>query len=168
MHTRIWGLAVFVFVFPGAAVAASTGFERPILEAHNAERRAVAVPDLVWSDRLAADAAVWAQHLAVLGRLQHASRGENPDEGENLWMGTAGAYAVQDMVAGWAGEKSGFHNGVFPDVAANGSWSDVGHYTQMIWKTTTAVGCATASSAQWDVLVCRYGPTGNVMGERPF
>ena len=169
MLGRIAGLAVFVFAFPFAALAAdATGFERPILDAHNVERRAVGSPDLAWSAKLAADAAVWARHLAELGRLQHASRDENPDEGENLWMGTKGAYAVQDMVAGWAGEKAAFRNGVFPDVAANGNWSAVGHYTQMIWKTTTAVGCATARSAQWDVLVCRYGPPGNRMGERPF
>jgi uncharacterized protein YkwD len=164
---RSWMLAVMALQVSGAA-AADTGFERPILAAHNAERRLVGVPDLVWDARLAADAAVWARHLATLGRLEHAPRDVNPGEGENLWMGTAGGYAVQDMVAGWSGEKADFRPGVFPDVARQGGWQSVGHYTQMIWRDTTAVGCATASSAQWDVLVCRYAPPGNVMGQAPY
>lgn len=61
-----------------------------------------------------------------------------------------------------------FRNGAFPDVARGGGWQTVGHYTQMIWRGTTAIGCATASNGTWDVLVCRYAPPGNMMGERPF
>jgi hypothetical protein len=37
----------------------------------------------------------------------------------------------------------------------------VGHYTQAVWNSTTSVGCATASSGDSDVLVCRYHPWGN-------
>jgi hypothetical protein len=34
----------------------------------------------------------------------------------------------------------------------------------MVWPTTTKVGCAIASNARHDFLVCRYSPAGNVMG----
>jgi hypothetical protein len=34
----------------------------------------------------------------------------------------------------------------------------------MVWPTTTRIGCAIASNARNDFLVCRYSPTGNVMG----
>ena len=37
------------------------------------------------------------------------------------------------------------------------------HFTQLIWATSTHLGCA---RAQWNnrhqVLVCNYGPTGNI------
>ncbi len=143
-------------------------FQTPILAAHNAERAQVGTPPLVWDDTLAAHAAVWAQRLAQLGRLEHSANADRPGEGENLWMGSAGGYSPAEMVAGWAGEKADFSNGTFPDVARSGNWQSVGHYTQMIWRATTAVGCAKASSAQADILVCRYAPAGNFTGEKPF
>jgi hypothetical protein len=45
---------------------------------------------------------------------------------------------------------------------------DVGHYSQIVWKTTTKVGCGFAESNGSDVLVCDYAPPGNVMGERAY
>jgi hypothetical protein len=46
--------------------------------------------------------------------------------------------------------------------------ADVGHYTQLVWRATTQVGCASASSEREDILVCRYAEAGNYRGERPF
>jgi hypothetical protein len=40
----------------------------------------------------------------------------------------------------------------------------VAHYTQIVWPTTQRVGCATASNRSSDYLVCRYLPTGNLVG----
>jgi len=48
---------------------------------------------------------------------------------------------------------------------STGNWADVGHYTQMIWKNTTAVGCAVATGGGMDPLVCRYSPSGNFIGQ---
>jgi hypothetical protein len=142
--------------------------QAPILMVHNRERAEVGVPALVWSGALAAHAAVWAEHLAKIGALQHSQNQDRPGEGENLWMGTANRYTPDEMAQGWAGEKKDFRNGVFPDVSRSGNWQAVGHYTQMIWKGTTEIGCAIATGGQYDVLVCRYGPPGNMMGEAPF
>jgi len=44
----------------------------------------------------------------------------------------------------------------------------VGHYTQMIWKNTSQIGCALARTNSWDILVCRYSPKGNMIGEKPY
>ena len=46
-----------------------------------------------------------------------------------------------------------------------GNWVDVAHYTQMIWKTTTHVGCAIYRDGGWDYLICRYSPPGNRDGK---
>jgi Cysteine-rich secretory protein family len=86
-------------------------------------------------------------------------------QGENLWAGTAGAYSYSQMVQGWGDEKQYFRAGSFPEVSSTGNWADVGHYTQMIWKNTTAVGCAVATGGGMDVLVCRYNPSGNFIGQ---
>jgi hypothetical protein len=65
------------------------------------------------------------------------------------------------MVAAWSDEKRLFFPGAFPNVSRTGRWSDVAHYTQMIWKTTTHVGCAVYRDGEWDYLICRYSPPGN-------
>ena len=70
------------------------------------------------------------------------------------------------MAGGWAAEKSLFRPGLFPAVSRSGNWSDVGHYTQMVWKGTTRLGCAVRKGRKWDFLVCRYSPPGNVVGQR--
>ena len=57
-----------------------------------------------------------------------------------------------------------FRPGAFPDNSATGDWHAVAHYTQIVWPTTTEVGCALASSATTDYFVCRYAPTGNKDG----
>ena len=166
MKAAITALVLFVGLSTGAAAQAD--FVGRILAAHNAERAALDLPPLVWSEALAAEAAVWADRLAELGRLEHSPGYQRPGEGENLWMGTAGAFALEEMVGDWAEEKQFFRYGRFPDVATSGDWHVVGHYTQMIWKRTSEVGCALASGDGWDVLVCRYSPAGNMVGERPY
>jgi Cysteine-rich secretory protein family len=137
-----------------------------MLSAHNAERATVGAPPLVWDAALANDAAVWARSLARSGNFVHSPveiRGAG--QGENLWMGTARAYAYGDMIAMWTEEKARTRSGRFPDVSSTGNWHDVGHYTQIIWPSTTKLGCAMASGRGDDYLVCRYGPAGNRVGE---
>jgi len=124
------------------------------------------VPPLNWDASLAAGAANYAQYLAVSGRFQHSDRRARRGIGENLWMGTRGAYSPERMVGNWASEKRWFRPGVFPRVSRTGRWSDVGHYTQIIWPTTSRVGCGIASGRGRDVLVCRYAYAGNIDGRR--
>ena len=154
---------------PPAKPVPPTTAQARILEAHNAERRRVGVMPLLWSVRLSADAKTWAEHLARTNSFEHApeKRG-GPPQGENLWMGTARAYSPEDMVGGWIEEKAQFKLGLFPKVTTTGNWQDVGHYTQLIWHSTTEVGCALVANQADDFLVCRYSPAGNWMGQSPF
>lgn len=143
-------------------------FEQRVLAAHNRERSALGVEPLQWDPALAASARVWATHLSATNRFEHAPEPESEPEGENLWAGTRGYYALEAMVDGWLREKRFFRPGTFPNNSTTGRVEDVGHYTQLVWRQTRRVGCAMATGAREDVLVCRYSQAGNYRGERPF
>ena len=145
--------------------ASPGGFNKQIqaiLAEHNQYRAEIGVPPLQWSENLAASAKLWANHLAQTGKFEHSGAGEN------LAQGTAGAFSVTQLVDMWVNEKNNFRNGTFPDVSNTGNWADVGHYTQLIWRNTTEVGCGIATGNGNDVLVCHYNPAGNVVGQNVF
>lgn len=141
-----------------------------LLAAHNRERATAGVPALQWDDALARDAAMWAEHLTRAGYLIHyEEHSEDWDaQGENLWAGTKGYYNPEAMVGLWIAEKTQYKPGVFPANSRTGRLEDIGHYTQLMWRSTTHVGCAVARGAEDDFLVCRYAEGGNVLGEVPF
>lgn len=123
------------------------------------------VAPLIWDEGLATRATAWATELARTDRFDHA---DQKQDGENLWMGTRNAYPPAAMVQAWIDEKAMFRAGRFPDVSTTKQWSDVGHYTQLIWYNTKRVGCGIASTGNDSYLVCRYGPPGNWLGESPL
>lgn len=143
-------------------------FNSRLLAAHNSARSAIGVPPVVWNARLAADARVWANELAATGRFEHSPDmpGEEP-QGENLWAGTPRAFSPEAMVGLWASERADYRPGIFPNNSRSGDVERVGHYTQMIWRDTRQVGCATAVGKREEFLVCRYSEAGNVEGQRP-
>lgn len=138
-----------------------------MLRSHNRERAQWHEPPLRWDEDLAGDAQTYARELARTGILRHSARNSRPrNEGENLWMGVRGAYTYEDMIDTFLDERRYYVARALPDISSTGNWHDVGHYSQIIWRTTTAFGCALASNAQYDFLVCRYNPAGNVWGQR--
>lgn len=144
-----------------------------LLAAHNAERVRLGIPPLKWSEKLARQSREWALQLTLIDGLEHSDTADYTDptdgeEGENLWRGTKGYYTPEQMVNLWVDERKIFVNGPFPRNSTTGQWRDVGHYTQLIWRSTTEVGCAIAASAEDEVLVCRYLEGGNVIGEKPY
>jgi len=140
-----------------------------ILAAHNKYRSQVGVPPLKWSNKIASSAQTWANKLAKMGKMQHSTSQERSGYGENLWMGTAGAFSFTQMVDGWGSEKKNFiPNKAFPNVSKTGNWADVGHYTQIVWKNTTEVGCALTQGGGNNYLVCQYNPPGNFQGQKPY
>ena len=116
----------------------------------------------------AADARAWADTLGRTGRFEHAPRKRGAPQGENLWAGTRGYYSPEAMVGLWIAEKRNFRPGRFPNNSRTGRVADVGHYTQLMWRSSQQVGCAVATGAAEDVLVCRYSTPGNILGQTPF
>jgi hypothetical protein len=153
---------------PRTATAAQRAddFAARVLATHNRYRAAARVALVRWDPALATAAAAHAGQLVRSDRLVHSPRAGRPDQGENLWRGTSGVYGVEAMIENWARERSRFRAGTFPAVSTTGNVQDVVHYSQMIWPTTTQIGCSLQRSPRWDVLVCRYAPRGNIDGRR--
>lgn len=139
-------------------------FDERILYIHNEERAAWHVPDLRWNFRLEWDAIGYADRLAQIHELVHAPREGRGVERENLLQALPG-WSVDRMMQTWTMEKHDFTPGYYPNVARDGNWLNVSHYTQMIWPTTTDIGCGYAEGGGYGWLVCRYSPGGNKDGK---
>lgn len=161
----------------GALAAQAAGFDsNAMVAAHNRWRKAVGAPPLVYSPGLAASAQAWADHLKQGNhcRMQHSK----PDGryGENLFWASAlewsdgklelQAIGPDTVVDDWAGERADYN--YENNSCAKGK--TCGHYTQLVWRTSTTVGCAVAvcEDTREQVWVCQYQPPGNRVGERPY
>lgn len=142
-----------------------------MVAAHNAVRAQVGVPALAYSDTLAASAQAWADTLKTTRNcnMQHST---GRTVGENLyWASAWSSGAVQSVgsqavVDAWASEKSDYTHAT--NTCAAGKVC--GHYTQLVWKNTTAVGCgmAVCDSPRNQVWVCQYSLPGNYVGQAPY
>ncbi len=158
-----------------------------ILEAHNEWRALHRVAPLSWSDELAQYAQAWAETLVTRhpGLLLHSEDGNGvrPEAhrlgyggwGENLYWGSAIRMSdgrreakrdlpARHVVDSWGNEAESydFATGLCSPQAPEGC----GHFTQIVWKETTRVGCGRAFGADGaQVWACSYDPPGNYAGE---
>ncbi|WP_128892596.1 CAP family protein [Erythrobacter sp. HKB08] len=139
-------------------------FDRELLETHNEARKQFGSKPLRWNEELADQAYDYAKVLAQRGRMEHSPNSARRGVGENLWQGTERVFSGRQMVQMFVDEQRYFRPGKFPNVSSTGQWKDVGHYTQVVWPWTEEVGCAVAGNGRDDFLVCRYRPTGNIVG----
>ncbi|MES2893853.1 MAG: CAP domain-containing protein [Bacteroidota bacterium] len=142
--------------------------EKAVLEAHNKLRREVGVPDLVWSNELAARAQTWAYELAKknMGEfvLEHS---QTKHIGENIVGGfVQGRTPDQAVTDAWGdNEKPNFD----PNTRKCIGDKECGHYTQVVWRNTTQVGCAIAVNPNGKyLLICNYSPPGNFNNQPAF
>ncbi|KAI5463577.1 CAP domain-containing protein [Mariannaea sp. PMI_226] len=138
------------------------------LRRHNAARAKKGVAPLVWSDVLTKHAKAWAKQLAENGIFEHSPDESRPDEGENLAYDMSSEGIPDPLTQGtqqWLNEAKDYHNQIIPD----GIFADYGHYTQIMWNTTTEVGIATVQGEDGGYYtVARYSPAGNIDGLRPY
>jgi pathogenesis-related protein 1 len=148
-----------------------------VIAAHNKWRAEVGLTEpLRYSPALAQSAQAWADHLKQTNhcRMKHSK----PDGryGENLYWASAvewsdGRRDLQKVsstkvVDSWGSERADYDyhtNHCTPGKMC-------GHYTQMVWRTTTVVGCAMAvcEDTQEQVWACQYQPAGNWLGQKPY
>lgn len=148
-----------------------------ITTAHNKLRAAVGVTEkLNYSRVLAASAQAWADNLKRNHHCQMHHSKPGGKYGENLYWGSAlswsnGVNELQKLsplqvVDDWGSEKLDY------DYANNSCAPGkiCGHYTQIVWRSTTSVGCgmAVCEDTQEQVWACHYQPAGNWLGKKPY
>ncbi|MBV9948118.1 MAG: hypothetical protein JOZ69_14785 [Myxococcales bacterium] len=100
----------------------------------------------------------------------YAALGGKGSLGENIAAGSP-TESIATAVASWVNEEQFYNHATNTCTAPTGQ--DCGHYTQIVWKTTTRVGCAKVhcttpiavlnGATSWDFSVCDYAPPGNLL-----
>ena len=125
-----------------------------LLSAHNNKRSLHKdTPSLTWSTELETYAQNYADQYDCSGTLVHSGG----PYGENLALG----YGIEGSVDAWYNEIE------YYDYNNPGFSENAGHFTQVVWKSSTEVGCGIKScGGVWgDYVICSYKPAGNVIGE---
>ncbi|KAL1431694.1 hypothetical protein MTO96_013803 [Rhipicephalus appendiculatus] len=137
-------------------------FQKDSLDWHNYYRALHGVPPLQLDAKLNDVAKKWATTLAMEDRFEHSP---DTEFGENVYVKWSSnpnhQITGREAVESWYSEISDYRwDGSTPDVDA------VGHFTQLIWKETTSMGCAQARGPTNKILVvANYAPPGNVVGK---
>ncbi|GIM05898.1 hypothetical protein Vretimale_10304 [Volvox reticuliferus] len=138
------------------------------LAEHNKDRALHGCPALTWNDTLAKASQAWAETLAAaLCGLRHSSAS---NYGENLyamlsnWPLVASDMLCTPAVKGWYSEVKSYVFSATPYTDNQANFAKIGHFTQVVWKSTTQVGCGAAlgDDNYCLVVVCRYTPPGNI------
>lgn len=142
---------------------------RDYLDPHNAARAHVKVAPLEWNVTLAAYALLHGQKQRDVNKcemLEHSIANGTEVYGENLFWSSIVTVTAEWAVKHWASEAEAYDydsNRCVPEFV------ECRHYTQIVWRNTTQLGCAAVRCRDAAVLiVCEYFPPGNLNGERPF
>ncbi|WWD21041.1 hypothetical protein CI109_105522 [Kwoniella shandongensis] len=128
------------------------------VDLHNAARKKYGAADVVWDESLAKVA----EEHAKLCNKQHTKAAENLQWGD-------GTPTPQGAVDAWMAEASQYdwNNPVYSEAT--------GHFTQVVWKDTTRIGCYIAQCAAGKVssdagfqTACEYDPAGNYVNAGEF
>jgi cysteine-rich secretory family protein len=150
-----------------------TSQDQAFLDAHNQARAAAqpapspALPPLHWSEDVASTAQAWASECTFGRDTRLGDLGQSIASFSPVGSGTPEA-----VVQGWADEGRNY------DYASDTCNGACGDYTQLVWRATTAVGCARAvcnaasspygGAENWELWVCDYDPGGNIIGLKPY
>lgn len=145
------------------------------LSKHNGYRSTHRSPNMSINNSLNNTAQSWAEYLAANGVFEHSDRSQRNNAGENLYVYYTTAPSIsadtlaEEAVTNWYDEVSDY------DYSNPGFSMGTGHFTQVVWKGSTELGCGAAEgTATFDgtrfnafYVVCHYAPAGNMMGDFP-
>lgn len=135
---------------------------------HNTYRATHKSPDITLSDSLNSTAQAWAENIASSGQFQHSNN--RGDVGENLYVSYTTAPSRDSTTLGNEAVSKWYNEINDYNYASPGFSTTTGHFTQVVWKGSTQLGCgaaqgtATIEGINYNAfyVVCHYSPGGNV------
>ncbi|XP_071175288.1 uncharacterized protein [Mytilus edulis] len=147
-----------------------------LLENHNKVRRSVRpsaanMKKLIWDVDLERRAQKYAKKCIWTHDKKRSKNAPYRYVGQNMHA-RRGARDILTATRSW--EKEQDHYNIYTNNCVPGEMC--GHYTQMVWADTETVGCAMwkcpyIHNLGWRdayIVVCDYGPGGNIGGEKPY
>ncbi|KAI4743071.1 PR-1-like protein [Aureobasidium sp. EXF-12298] len=155
-----------------APAGKATTYQERVVDHHNVHRANHSAPALEWDSQLAATAA----KIAATCVYAHSMDVDGGNYGQNIAAGVeannVSAVITELFYNGEVGYYTNLYGQANPDMTNFEKW---GHFSQLVWKGTTKVGCATqycsgglANVGQYvspHFTVCNYGAPGNYAGE---
>ena len=144
-----------------------TKFYNDLVSLHNTLRTKHRVGKLTKLQAIATMAQKTATNCAKIKTLQHSQdKYNNQPVGQNLYVKT-NAPSANDVMQGWYYKEEPNYN-YSTGKSKNGGV--IGHFTQVVWKSTTQIGCAVATGTYLAYqnsyyVCCNYFPAGNYIGQ---
>ncbi|GAB0135921.1 hypothetical protein EsDP_00004242 [Epichloe bromicola] len=151
-------------------------YQKIVIEKHNLVRENHRVAGLEWDDTLAQ----YATNTANGCVFQHDMKQGSGGYGQNLAsQGSSGDIdnlkdksVAQAIINQWYKGEVNDYNLSYGMSNPNVNLGRIGHFTQVVWKSTKKVGCATVKCPAGSIFgmpswytVCNYQPAGNFGGE---
>lgn len=149
--TLLIALAVVLISFTLQVTALSTKTIQTIVKEHNKVRAMHHAPPLKWDKSLAKYAQNWSNKCGT-----KYSKGPY---GENMAMG----------FPNWSSAVNGWYKEVrFYSFDESRYCTATSHFTQVVWKSTTKIGCGSKTCNGSKIYTCSYSSKGNVLGPNSF
>ncbi|KAK9101693.1 hypothetical protein Sjap_018947 [Stephania japonica] len=145
-----------------SSISAKNNYVDQFLFPQNSARAALGEPPLTWDNHLESYAQWYANQRRADCSLIHS----NGLYGENIFWGSGDGWAPGQAVADWLSEAKWYNH--WTNSCEEGQ--ECGHYTQIVWRGTRRVGCATVvcDGGSGVFITCNYDPPGNYLGEDPY
>uniref|UniRef100_A0A8C2G5B2 Im:7150988 n=1 Tax=Cyprinus carpio TaxID=7962 RepID=A0A8C2G5B2_CYPCA len=125
-------------------------FKKEFLETHNQYRKQHQAPELRYSDELCSAAQKWADHLLSIRSLAHS----DTENGENVFYSSSSVKKTPKD--SWYSEIKDYN------FSSPGFQYSTGHFTQVVWKSSTELGVGLATDGNTVFVVGQYKPSGNI------
>ncbi|KAI7868216.1 CAP domain-containing protein [Mucor mucedo] len=132
--------------------APSDSLRTQALNTHNKYRARHHVPGVKWNQNLANHAT----RVSQTCNFKHVL----PNTGQNI---SRGYPSMEAAIDDWYNEVRNYNY----NTGSNKPGSSTGHFTQVVWKGTTQIGCGATycNNYRQTFYVCNYNPSGNYNGQ---
>ncbi|KAG1934588.1 ancylostoma secreted protein [Pimephales promelas] len=134
---------------------ADVSFKQEFLETHNQYRAQHQAPPLVFNEDLCKTAQLWAEHMLSENTLEHS----DTKDGENVYYAFSSDKKTptgKEAVDSWYSEIKDYN------FEQPGHQPNTGHFTQVVWKSSTELGVGLATDGNTVFVVGQYKPAGNI------